>query len=137
MSNNYSRVYNRSVKENVYWIERDSIGLAVYDPLASEINRFASLDSAKTVTLFYYKKADHFNTLDKVASAMDETSELPVQFHQYLVDKVIQKGYEFKPEMIQMAPYFERKFEKGIKEGKTYKNRNRIRGIRHVRQSDY
>ena len=33
MANNYSRVYNRSVKENVYWVERDSIGLAVYDPL--------------------------------------------------------------------------------------------------------
>ena len=101
MSNNYSRVYNRSVKENVYWIERDSIGLALYDPLASEVNRFTSLDTAQTVTLFYYKKADHFNTLDKAASAMDETSELPEQFHQYLVDRVIQKGYEYKPEMIQ------------------------------------
>jgi len=137
MSNNYSRVYNRSVKENVYWIERDSIGLALYDPLASEINRFASLDAAYTVTLFYYKKADHFNTLDKAASAMDEQSELPIQFHQYLVDRAIQKGYELKPEMIQMAPYFERKFEKGIKEGKMYANRGRISGVRHVRQTSY
>ena len=137
MSNNYSRVYNRSVKENVYWIERDSIGLALYDPLASEADRFTSLASAQTVTLFYYKKADHFNTLDKVASAMNEKSELPVQFHQYLVDRVIQRGYEYKPEMIQMAPYFERKFEKGIKEGKMYANRGRVSGMRHVTQSSY
>ena len=92
MSNNYSRVYNRSSKRNVYWIERDSIGLALYDPLASEVNRFTSLDTAQTVTLFYYKKADHFNTLDKAASAMNETSELPLQFHQYLVDRLYKKG---------------------------------------------
>jgi hypothetical protein len=147
MSNNYSRVYNKSTKENVWWIERDSIGLALYDPLASEINRFTSLTSALTVTLFYHKKADHFGrqiALDGTvtdttnnANLMDEQSELPEQFHQYLVDKAIQSGYEQKPEMIQMAGYFERKFEKGIKEGKTYKNRNRISGTRHVRQSSY
>ena len=89
MSNNYSRVYNRSVKENVYWIERDSIGLALYDPLASEADRFTSLASAQTVTLFYYKKADHFNTLDSGSSAMTEQSELPGQFHQYLVSLLI------------------------------------------------
>lgn len=147
MSNNYSRVYNKSTKENVWWIERDSIGLALYDPLASEINRFTSLTSALTVTLFYHKKADHFGrqiALDGAvtdttnnANLMDEQNELPEQFHQYLVDKAIQSGYEQKPEMIQMAGYFERKFEKGIKEGKTYKNRNRISGTRHVRQSNY
>lgn len=147
MSNNYSRVYNKSTKENVWWIERDSIGLALYDPLASEINRFTSLTSALTVTLFYHKKADHFGrqiALDGTvtdttnnSNLMDEQSELPEQFHQYLVDKAIQSGYEQKPEMIQMAGYFERKFEKGIKEGKTYKNRNRISGTRHVRQSNY
>lgn len=128
---------DRNIKQTVYWVERDSIGIALYDPLATELNRFTSLTSARTVTLFYYKKADHFNTLDKAASAMNETSELPVQFHQYLVDRVIQKGYEYKPEMIQMAPYFERKFEKGIKEGKMYANRSRISGTRHVRQSSY
>lgn len=147
MANNYSRVYNKSIKENVWWIERDSIGLALYDPLATEVNRFTSLTSALTVTLFYHKKADHFGrqiALDGVVTdttntttLMDEQSELPEQFHQFLVDKAIQLGYEQKPDMIQMAGYFNQKFEKGIKEGKAYKNRNRISGIRHVRQSSY
>jgi len=124
-------------KENVYWVERDSIGLALYDPIARETNNFESLTSAQTVTLFYYKKADHFNTLDSASFAMTETSELPVQFHQYLVDRAIQLGYETKPELIQMAPYFESKFEKGIKEGKMYANRGRISGIRTVQQHNY
>jgi len=127
----------KSTKENVWWIERDSIGLAVYDALESEKNRYASLSSALTVTLFYYKKGNHFTTLDANTASMTEQSDLPIQFHQYLVDKVVQKGYEYKPEMIQMAPYFERKFEKGIKEGKMFANRGRISGFRRVQQSSY
>tara|TARA_R100001443_G_scaffold24448_2_gene36854 strand:- start:18443 stop:18886 length:444 start_codon:yes stop_codon:yes gene_type:complete len=147
MSNNYSRVLSRSIKENVFWVERDSIALAVFDPLESRSKRFKSLDKALTVTLFYHKKADHFgkqiNLSGQVtdssnsSSLMTETSELPTQFHQYLVDKAIQLGYEQKPEMIQMAGYFNQKFEKGVKEGKTFKNRNRISGMRHVKQSSY
>tara|TARA_B100001939_G_scaffold118047_1_gene102444 strand:+ start:2840 stop:3244 length:405 start_codon:yes stop_codon:yes gene_type:complete len=124
-------------KHKVYWIERDSIGLAEYDSTKTEKDQFTSLTSALTVTLFYYKKADHFNTLDSASSAMTEQSELPLQFHQYLVDRAVQLGYETKPDMIQMAPYFERKFEKGIKEGKMFANRGRISGIRHVKQSSF
>lgn len=124
-------------KHKVYWIERDSIGLAEYDSTKTEKDQFTSLTSALTVTLFYYKKADHFNTLDSASSAMTEQSELPLQFHQYLVDRAVQLGYETKPDMIQMAPYFEKKFEKGIKEGKMFANRGRISGIRHVKQSSF
>ena len=124
-------------KHKVYWIERDSIGLAEYDSTKTEKDQFTSLTSALTVTLFYYKKADHFNTLDNPNSAMTEQSELPLQFHQYLVDRAVQLGYETKPDMIQMAPYFERKFEKGIKEGKMFANRGRISGVRHVKQSSF
>ena len=124
-------------KHKVYWIERDSVGLAEYDSTKTEKDQFTSLTSALTVTLFYYKKADHFNTLDSASSAMTEQSELPLQFHQYLVDRAVQLGYETKPDMIQMAPYFERKFEKGIKEGKMFANRGRISGIRHVKQSSF
>jgi|TARA_R100001460_G_scaffold61562_2_gene101655 hypothetical protein len=137
MSNNHSTSYNRNIKQNVYWVERDAIGIALYDPLATELNRFTSLSVVRTVTLYYYKKCAHFNTLDSTSSTMGEDCELPEQFHQYIVDKAIQKGYEYKPELIQMAPYFERKFEKGVKEGKMYANRGRISGTRHIRQSSY
>ena len=127
---------NIMTKHNVYWIERDSIGLAEYDSTRTAKNAYTSLTSALKVTLFYYKKADHFNTLNN-STAMTEQSEIPLQFHQYLVDRVVQLGYEQKPEMIQMAPYFEQKFEKGIKEGKMFANRGRISGIRHVKQSSF
>lgn len=134
---NYSRVYTRTTKQYVYWFERDSIGIALYDPLRSEKNRFTSVDAAFTITLFYHKKADHFKTLEDDTGGMGDQSELPGQFHQYLVDKAIALGYETKPDMIQMAPYFNAKFEKGIKEGKMFANRNRVSGMRHVQQNNY
>ena len=56
---------------------------------------------------------------------------------QYLVDKAIQLGYETKPDMIAMAPYFEKKFEKGIKEGKSFANRGRISGRRRIVQHSF
>jgi hypothetical protein len=105
-------------------LEIKSVDLRDEDGNADHFGRQIALDG--TVT-------DTTNT----TALMDEQSELPEQFHQYLIDKAIQLGYEQKPEMIQMAPYFEKKFEKGIKEGKAFKNRNRISGMRHVRQSSY
>jgi len=132
-----------AITQNVYWIERDSIGIALYDPNTTDVDRFTSLTEVLQVTLYYHKKALHFGINQAGASTMDTTglmsedSELPTQFHQYIVDKAIQSGYEQKPEAIQLATYFERKFEKGVKEGKTFANRNRITGMRHVSQTSY
>ena len=132
----YDQVYHKKTKQYVWWTERDSIGIALMDPLATAKNRFLSPDGAYTITVFYHKKADHFNTLDSGSSAMNEQSELPTQFHQYLVDKTIQQGYELKPDEMHKALYFEKKFEKGIKEGKAFKNRGRVTGMYSVIQHD-
>ena len=134
---NYNTIYDRTTKQWVWWVERDSIGIALHDPMEEQKDQFASPIDVRKITLFYHKKADHFNTLDSNSSSMAEQSEIPLQFHQYLVDRAIQLGYETKPDMIQMAPYFEKKFEKGIKEGKMFANRGRISGVRHVKQSSF
>jgi|TARA_B100000902_G_C26488502_1_gene518179 hypothetical protein len=137
------RLNARQTKQHVYWIERDSIGLALYDASQNDKELFKSVTAVHEITLFYHKKALHFgvdsngNSTLTSTSLMDEQSELPTQFHQYLVDKAIQLGYETKPDMIQMAPYFEQKFEKGIKEGKTFANRGRISGRRRIVQYDF
>jgi hypothetical protein len=139
----YERLNGRQTKQYVYWVERDSIGIALYDSSKNDKDLFTSVDGAYTITLFYHKKALHFgvntdgdSTLESTA-LMTEESELPTQFHQYLVDKAISLGYETKPDMIQMAPYFESKFEKGIKEGKTFANRGRISGRRRIVQHNF
>jgi hypothetical protein len=132
----YNKIYHKKTKQYVWWVERDSIGIALLDPLKSSKDRFSSIDEVKTITIYYHKKADHFNTLDSGSSAMTEQSELPTQFHQYLVDKAIALGYEQYPDGMGHAMYFDKKFEKGIKEGKAFKNRGRITGMRSVIQHD-
>jgi hypothetical protein len=134
---NYNTVYDRTTKQWVWWIERDSIGLALHDPMNEEKDQFASPTDVRQVTLFYHKKADHFNTLDSGSSAMTEQSELPTQFHQYLVDKAIQLGYEQTQDGLSQAQYFEVKFERGIREAKTFKSRGRVSGATTVKQHNF
>ena len=52
---NYNRIYTKVSKQYVWWIERDSIGISLYDPMASAVNQFLSPSVVRTVTLFYYK----------------------------------------------------------------------------------
>ena len=134
---NYSTIYDRNVKQWVWWVERDSIGIALHDPMEEEKNQYASPVDVRKITLFYHKKADHFNTLDSGSSAMTEQSELPTQFHQYLVDKAIQLGYEQTQDGLGQALYFENKFERGIKEAKTFKSRGRVSGATTVKQHSF
>ena len=137
------RLNARQTKQHVYWIERDSLGIALYDASKNEKELFTSVSAVHQITLFYHKKALHFgvnasgdSTLAST-TLMAEQSELPSQFHRYLVDKAISMGYETKPDMIKMAPYFDSKFEKGIKEGKTFANRGRISGRRRIVQHSF
>ena len=134
---NYNTIYDRTTKQWVWWVERDSIGIALHVPMEEEKDQFASPTDVRKITLFYHKKADHFNTLDSGSSAMTEQSELPTQFHQYLVDKAIQLGYEQTQDGMSQALYFEIKFERGIKEAKTFKSRGRISGATTVKQHSF
>tara|TARA_Y100001973_G_C5157288_1_gene311515 strand:+ start:267 stop:680 length:414 start_codon:yes stop_codon:yes gene_type:complete len=132
---NYSRIYTRISKQYVWWIERDSIGIALYDPLTSEKNRFKSPDAVYEITLFYYKKPTALKTLDVAGADLTDDPDIPTQFHQYLVDRAIQLGYEQDADP-RMAQYFEMKFEKGVKEGKTFANRGRVSGSFQIKQHD-
>ena len=134
----YKNIYTRNIKQYVWWIERDSIGIAKHDGAQGEKNAFTSPDGIYKITLFYLKKADHFYTLDNdLSDILLEESELPVEFHQYIVDKAIQYGYEETPENLKIAMYYDNRFERGIKEGKSFANRGRVSGMRSVKQHDF
>ena len=134
-TSNYNRIYTKVSKQYVWWVERDSIGIALYDSLTSQKNRFKSPDAVYEVTIFYYKKPTALKTLDTAGADLTDIPDIPTQFHQYLVDRATQLGYE-QDANPSMARYFERKYEKGIKEGKTFANRGRISGSFSVQQHD-
>ena len=68
----------------VYWIERDGIGIAKYNPVATRNNdEFTSPEDARDVYLYYYKKAAHYTLPSVNATTWEsETHEMPSQFHQ-------------------------------------------------------
>jgi hypothetical protein len=130
----------------VWWTERGAIWLSYYDPSLPEVSQFKSPDDAtKDVHIFYYKKADPFKfenqSIDdrsvisglylesavtgsagsyKVGAAfLDQRSEVPEQFHEYLVDRAIQLGHE-KKGTLDVAQYYMSKFEIGVKYGKNF-----------------
>ena len=132
--------------QHVWWTERGAIWLAYYDPSQSLISQYKSpSDSTKDATIFYYKKADPYKfenqSVDdrsvisglylespvtgsagsyKVGPAfLDQQSEIPEQFHEYLVDRAIQLGHE-KKGTLDVAQYYMMKFESGVKLGKRF-----------------
>lgn len=135
----------------VWWTERGAIWIAKYNPTNPDATRFTSpTDSSKDVHIFYYQKADPFKfegqSVDdrsvvggqyleapitgtsgdfKVGSAfLNQRSDIPEQFHEYLVDRAIQLGHE-KKGRLDLAQYYNAKFEKGVKLGKRFAYRAR------------
>lgn len=123
----------------VYWIERDGIGIAKFNPVATkDSSSYQSPQDAREVYLYYYKKAAHF-TLPSVNAATweSETHEMPSQFHQHLVEKAIAMGYELKPNGLGQAQYFEAKYEAGVRRGRKFAYRGRTSTIKTIGPTDY
>jgi len=124
----------------VWWIERDGIGIAKYNPTATnESKRFSSPDKVRAVNIYYYKKANNFTEpSDSLLGAWEaELNELPTQFHEHLVEKAIQYGYEMKPEGLQLAQYFGMKYDEGVKRGRKFAYRGRTSTIKSISPTDY
>ena len=123
----------------VYWIERDGIGIAKYNPVATRNNdEFTSPEDARDVYLYYYKKAAHYTLPSVNATTWEsETHEMPSQFHQHLVEKAIAMGYELKPNGLGQAQYFEAKYEAGVRRGRKFAYRGRTSTIKQISPTDY
>jgi hypothetical protein len=130
----------------VYWTERGAIWIAYYDSSKHGADRYTSpTDSSKDVHIYYYKKADPFKfegqsvddravsgsqylgatvsgsagSYEVGADFLGQRSDIPEQYHEYLVDRAIQLGHEKKAQL-DIAQYYNQKFEKGVKLGKRF-----------------
>ena len=108
-----------------WWIEDDKIAL-VHADVTNTLDEYSSPSIVKEVTVKGIFNPDKFVSAETSGTAgeagMTEQCTFPDEFHEAIVAKAIQKGYETKPEQIQIAQYFERQFEKGIREGKRKAN---------------
>ena len=106
----------------VYWIERDAVAIAD----TNDYSTFTSVDEIKQVTLFCVKEDESFVSDDTSGTGigMNEEPNIPDEFHEALAYRVIQQGYERKPEMIKMAMYFGAQFNESVKEAKKAANKD-------------
>ena len=129
-----------TIKQWVWWTERGAIWIGYYDETKTEEDQFASPDSSiagKLITVFYYKKSDHFDLPSASDAWESQTPDIPEQFHDALVNKAIAIGYEKSPEGLQMAQYFNNKFEDDVKNGRKYAYRARTGTFKEIAQQDF
>mgnify|MGYP003131894305 CR=1 FL=1 len=118
-------------KGYIWWLERDKIGIATTSDYGANVK---SPSSVVTVRVFCSKLADHF--LTGAATDLNEESDLPEMFQDALIYKVNAMIYERNPETIQLAQYWEGKYQAEIIEAKKYGNERRIKGA-NIRGYDY
>ncbi len=88
---------------------------------------FKSISAAKALRVNTISKADHFqtggsaDTSEYDSSTQGPLGDIPVQFHEALVFKIIAMGYKTPPDMqIDIAQYFDMEYEKVVKNAKKY-----------------
>ena len=107
-----------STKEYGYIIERDRIGILEKDSLTSKWKSVSESD--KEIRLFCTALAPHFS------AKIDESSHIPSQFHEGIVNKVISLGYKDPRNLnIDLAQYFETEYIKCTKMAKKYARTHR------------
>ena len=128
--------YNRT-KDEVYWLERDGIAIAKHNVTGnSPASEYTGPAADKTVTIFAIKNDENF-VASGTGIIMTESPAIPDEFHDALAQYAIMKGYETKPEAIQMAGYFRQQWEMCIREGKKYANTGRDGASLSIKGYDY
>ena len=128
--------YNKT-KDEVYWLERDGIAIAKHNVTGnSPASEYTGPEGSKTVTIFAIKNDENF-VASGTGITMTESPAIPDEFHDALAQYAIMKGYETKPEAIQMAGYFRQQWEMCIREGKKYANTGRDGSSINIKGYDY
>tara|TARA_R100001463_G_scaffold45491_1_gene93790 strand:- start:1039 stop:1404 length:366 start_codon:yes stop_codon:yes gene_type:complete len=119
----------------VYWIERDAIAIAN----TSNQETYTSVDEVKQVTMFCLKEDDDFVSANTSSTGigMQEEPVIPDEFHEALAYRVIQQGYERKPEALQLAGYFKAQFDGVVMEAKKSANKDYDGSSYAIRGHDY
>ena len=126
-----------SALKNVWWIERDSLGIAKISD-ADTSTDYVSPSEVKELTLHFVKLDESFIAADSgTGIGMDESPAIPEEFHDALTHYAIAKGYELNPQTLQAAVYWRGLWREQIAEGKRYANKSKDGSGYHIRQYDY
>ena len=143
-------------KPYVWWTERNRIGIAYLDSgsaiypagfapsdpstdaewkYSGVTGRVYSPNEALTFRAHVIRKARKKDGLTgQVLSALQDQPEFPEEFHEALVSKVIQHGYERlgDPNMLKVAQYWEAKYLQKVREGMAFAAKDKVGGFKKV-----
>ena len=153
---------NVNLSQTVWWVERDSLLIAYYD---AGIGKFINhTDTTKKISILYIQRPDKFlvpgetperdgfvagdtylNTLlsNATPALVTETTyltqecEIPEQFHEVLIQRVIANGYERKIETLKLSMHFMSKYENGVRKGRQYSYKGRDGSKISITPSDF
>ena len=112
-------------KDYFWWRKNDSIGIGYISD-----NALTAPSEAVEIKVFYGKALQELRY-----DELQGSPQLPEQFHEALVYKAIQTGYERKPEAIQIAAYWKLQFENLLSRIQEFKNTSRTFATKLVRTS--
>jgi len=127
-------------RDEVYWIERDAIAVATLDRTATSIaNEFTGPVGSKTVTVFAIKGDSDFGDTDSTTGKIGptESPSIPEEFHQAIAYGVLDRLYAQNPTTIQVATYWNSRFNTAVIEGKKYANTGRDAVAPKIKPMDY
>ena len=137
-------------KAYVWWIERDNIAIAYLDlgsaiypanydssgfKYSSMTGRVYSPAEALTFRAHVVRKARRSGgTAGQVLETTAHSPEFPEEFHEALVNKVIQHGYEKTGDvnMLNVAKYWEGKYMLKVREGIANSAKGKVGGFKKV-----
>ena len=127
-------------RDEVYWIERNSIAISTLDRTATSIaNEFTGPTGSKTVTVFAIKGDSDFGDTDLTAGKIGptESPSIPAEFHQAITFGVLDKLYSQNPTTIQVATYWNSRFNAAIIQAKKYANTARDGASPKIKSMEY
>ena len=125
-------------KTNRYWfVDNDNIGIVERATNSNTVDGFTSdyvsISEAKDIRYYAITKATDLTLQD-----MDDSyDEIPTQFHEVIVDRVIMAGYTDPRNLnIDLSMFFERKYKEGLLEAKKFSKTRYKRGG-FIRPTDF
>ena len=111
-----------------WWLKGETIGIGYLATDTNDNTSLTAVDEVKEVSIIYEEELPDLSSLSDVPS-------IPTRFHQTIVAKAIQRGFEVVPDpnFLQVAQYWALEFEVGLKRIQEFKNKAYTKVVKIVK----
>ncbi len=111
-----------------WWIKGEKVGIGYLATDDNDNTALTAVTETKSISIVYEKELTDL-------SSLTDSSALPTRFHETIVARAIQKGYEINedPNFLQVAQYWKNEFELGLKRIQEFKNKAYTKAVRLVK----